>query len=211
MRLAIAACLVCGCTVGEGTGTFAGTLFVRDCTVNSDLGRLDAPANYNMNPDFFVAEPIDDFPRTNPMNRLTIRVQPTGNRLEEADVFYINMSSVREVAMQLGRPVEVGPSTTVRATLDLNATCPDRSVNSELDGEITFTQFGTAGGGEVPADFRITFGDRLAATFQFTAVDRRALTLGGIDAVSGVPDTSGQLSGMFNFIVRQGRAAQSYP
>jgi hypothetical protein len=202
--------LVGGCAVGEGKGALAGTLFIQSCTSDSSLGRPGAPAVYDMHPTFFVAEPIDDFPRPMPMNRLAIRMQPTGNRLEEADVLYLNTASVREVAQALGQPIDIGPSTNVRATLQLNATCPDRAGQAELDGTLTFTNFGQAAV-SVPDDFRINFGDRLTASFVFDVVDRRALTLGGVGSVSPDPSVAGHLEGNFDFIVRQGRAAQSYP
>jgi len=100
----------------------------------------------------------------------------------------------------------VGPTTNVRATLTLNQTCPSAEVQSELDGTLTFTSFG---GSERVTD-GLQFGDRIAATFDFDVVDRRASTLGGIGAVPATPATAGHIAGNFDFIVRQGKAAQVF-
>src|SRR5262245_44786016 len=61
-----------GCNVGEGIGTFAGTLYLRGCTENGDFGSLGAPAPFDLKPTFFVAAPVDDFPEDiHPMNKLS--------------------------------------------------------------------------------------------------------------------------------------------
>ena len=81
----------------------------------------------------------------------------------------------------------------------------------ELDGTITFARFGQAtAGAAVPENFAIRFEDPITATFSFDVVDRRALTLGGTGSVPATPETGGHLDGNFDFIVRQGRAAQAY-
>jgi hypothetical protein len=210
--LALLALGVTGCLVGEGKGSVSGTLFVQNCTNEQDYGSAAAPALYNMKPSFFAAEPVDDFQRPHPMNRLAIRIQPTGLLIEQADVLFINIASVRPVAMALGTAIAVGPVTNLRASLQLNSTCPDQQVTGELDGTITFTNFGSAKiGAAVPDDFRVGFDDRLTASFSFDVVDRRASTLGGIGAVSPAPTLGGHLDGDFDFTVRQGRAAQNYP
>jgi hypothetical protein len=93
--------------------------------------------------------------------------------------------------------------------LNLNATCPSASVGMELDGTITWTSFGSAAPPNVPTSFDINPDDRLAATFSFDIVDRRALTLGGQGGVPVAPSAAGHVDGSFDFIVREGRAAQS--
>jgi len=202
--------MLAGCSVGAGKGNLDGTLFVRPCTGDSDYGSSPAaPQPYHMNPQFFVAAPIDDFPGPHPVNRLSVRVQPSGNRLEEADVMSMVIANCLEVAQTVGQAIDVGPATNVRATLNLNASCPAASVEMELDGTLTWTRFGTATPPNVPNDFRINFDDPLTATFSFDVVDRRALTLGGVGGVPTDPSVAGHLDGSFDFVVRQGRAAQS--
>jgi hypothetical protein len=211
VRIALVAAMVlAGCGFGEGKGALAGTLYVRNCTSDEDFGQLGGERQYDMKPSYFIASAVDDFDRPNPMNRLTIRIQPTGNRVEEADAFLITIASVREVAAQLASDIPVGASTNLRAALMLNQTCPKAEVRLELDGKINFTKFGGASTTEQPPiDFRIQTDDQLAATFEFVVTDRRALVLGGTGAVSPEPAASGQLAGNFEFVVRQGRVAQS--
>jgi hypothetical protein len=221
-RALVLALLATGCVVGEGSGALAGALYVQACNqdhdtaclmVNGDnYGSLAQPCAYNMHPVFFVAQPVDDFtPKPQPINQLSIRVQPNGLNVEEADVLYIGISNEFPVATALGQTLPVNASSNVRASLVLNETCPDALVQIELDGTIAFSTFGTAFRTPVPNDFAIEFEDRLTASFSFQVVDRRASTLGGNGGVSTVPTVGGQLAGNFNFVVRQGRAAQAYP
>jgi hypothetical protein len=207
---ALGLALLGGCNVGAGTGSFAGSLYLRGCTKDGDLGSASAPALFDLKPTFFVAEPIDDFQKAHPMNRLSIRIQSAGNRVEEADVLYINMASVLPVAQTLGSAVPVGIGADVRAALVLNQTCPTAEVEAELDGQVTFTAFGAASG-SVPEDFRIQFGDHLAGSLSVDVVDRRMIALGGIGGVAATPAAGGHLAGQFDFVVHQGRAAQVYP
>jgi hypothetical protein len=165
-----------------------------------------------MHPGFFVAQPVDDFPnKPQPINSVSIRVQPTGLNLNESDVLFIQVANSFDVANQLGQPLPVTADSNVRASLVLNETCPFAEVQIELDGTLVFSTFGSANQTPVPNDFRIQFEDRLTASFSFQVVDRRASTLGGVGGVSTQPALAGQLAGDFNFVVRQGRAAQAYP
>jgi hypothetical protein len=199
--------LAAGCDVGKGTGSVTGSVMLSECTTDT---AYDNPA-FNLNPTYFVADPVDDLTNLHPQNRVSIRVQSAGNLIEEADGVFFNVSDVAMLANQLGQPVAVGPNTLIRASLGLYRTCPKRSVEMELDGTITFTKFGSPPAGTVPESFSIKFGDPLAANFSFTIVDRRALTLGGSGNVTTAPEASGNIAGNFDFIVRQGRAAQAYP
>jgi len=204
--------MLAGCHVGDGTGHLDGKLFLTPCTADSDYGSSPTtPADYHMNPSFFVASPISDFPGPHPVNRISIRVQSSGIRIEEADVMSMLVANDLPVAQMLNQPMDVGPATNVRATLNLHVSCPAQSVEMELDGQITWTSFGSAAppASTVPADFKINFDDRLAANFSFDVVDRRALTLGGQGGVPVAPSAAGHLDGSFDFIVREGRAAQS--
>jgi hypothetical protein len=218
VRLSLVAALVilftalgaAGCfSLGDGKGSLAGALFVRSCTSDTDYGSSVATRPYDMKPTFFVAAPIDDFARPHPMNRLSVREQPTGNRVEEADAMILMIANVRDVAVALGQAIPVGPSTNVRATLSLNQLCPSAEVALELDGTVAFSNFGSATATAVPEDFKIEFEDRLTAAFHFDVIDRRAIVLGGIGGVPPEPAVGGHIDGDFDFIVRQGRAAQS--
>jgi hypothetical protein len=212
MRSSIALFLLAaGCT--EGTGAAAGAIFVDPCTQDATFGAAGIPNAYNMRPDYFAADMIyasnDDYL---PQNRVVIREQSGGQQIAEADGLYIRVANSNWVANALGTDIEVGPDTNLRATLLLNSTCPKHPVQMELDGIIHFNAFGSAVAGQLsPNSFKIVYGDQLTATFNFTIVDRRASTLGGIGAVPDNPMVGGNLSGNFDFTVKPGRGAQAYP
>jgi len=209
-----------GCLPGSGKGSVDGTLFIRECAEHQigaasgkvySYGTPTAPAPYSMHPSFFAAEPVNDFERLYPDNRLNIRIQSDGSRVEEADVLYVNIASDYVAAQMLGQAIPVGPTTNIRASLNLNQSCPDPEVVPTLEGSITFSEFGKAGSGSVPTNFNINLNDHLTAMFQFNIVDVRAATLGGQGAVSDMPAVGGALSGFFDFAVREGQSAQAYP
>jgi hypothetical protein len=205
---AIACLAVAGCGLGDGTGMLSGTLFLRGCTHDYDYGSLAAPADYDMHPSYFVADPVNALASSRPLhpiNKVSLRVQPSGNRADETDLLYINVADDAEVAAALDTPIAVGAATTVRATLTLNNTCPSAEVEPELDGMMTWHAFGSATAVE-----GIQFGDRLAADFSFTVVDRRQIAIGGLGGVPTMPAATGAITGSFDFIVRQGKAAQAH-
>jgi hypothetical protein len=205
---AVASCALAGCGLGDGTGDVSGTLYLRGCTHNYDYGSLAAPATYDMHASYFVANPVNALASSEPLhpvNKLSVRVQPSGNRADEADLLFVNVGDDADVAAMLGQPMTIGPATSVRATLALNQTCPDAEVQAELVGTMTWTSFGSG-----KATDGIQFGDRLAATFMFTVVDQRQISIGGLGGVPLQPAAAGQISGSFDFIVRQGKAAQSF-
>ena len=210
VRSLFAICLVAvaGCGIGDGTGTVSGTLFLSGCTHDYNYGSLATPAGYDMNPTFFVADPVNALASSQPLhpiNKVSIRVQPSGQQQDEADVLFITVANDAEVAAVLGAPMDVTGTSTVRATLTLNDTCPDAEVEPALVGTMTWQSFGGA-----TATDGIQFGDRLTATFAFNVVDQRAIAIGGLGGVPTDPAASGAISGNFDFVVRQGKAAQAY-
>jgi hypothetical protein len=69
-----------GCTVGTGSGGAAGALYVKDCTPDTpdsdgNYGEPMAPAKYELLPEFFAGEPIEDIRRDGGENRLVVRVE----------------------------------------------------------------------------------------------------------------------------------------
>ena len=214
MRAGLVLCLLPavitgGCGLGDGTGSLSGTLFLRGCTNDFDYGSLAAPATYNMSPTYFVADPINALASQKPLhpiNKLNLRVQPSGNRQDEADLLFITVANDSEVQAAGGAPMDVNGFSNVRATLTLNETCPSAEVEPALVGTMTWQAFGTASAG---AD-GIQFGDRLAATFSFNIVDQRVLAIGGLGGVPIDPAAAGAITGSFDFIVRQGKAAQAF-
>src|SRR5262249_11032137 len=140
-----------------------------------------------------------------PVNKVNLRIQPSGNRPDEADLLFITVGDDSQVAAALNTPIDVNGFSNVRASLTLNETCPTAEVEPTLVGTMTWSSFATAS-----AINGLQFGDRLAATFNFTLVDQRQATIGGIGGVPTTPAAGGAISGNFDFIIRQGKAAQAF-
>jgi hypothetical protein len=108
---AAAAALAAGCTVGDGTGSAIGPLFVDGCNfgvIDPVTGAL-APKTFTLEPSFFAGEPIEDI-ASPPENRLVIRMQRNGNRIEVNDTLYFDVQNTFEVARCLrGRVVNGVP------------------------------------------------------------------------------------------------------
>jgi hypothetical protein len=86
-----------GCTVGSGSGSAMGPLWVLGCSQGSDFGTAQSPACYNLAPSFFAGDPIDDLSAAN-MSRLVIRMQRTGQATEFNDVLFFEVDNSYEVA-----------------------------------------------------------------------------------------------------------------
>ena len=124
LGLVLLALILLGCTVGQGTGAASGKLFVLDCSSAGDYcdstgvcGTLSAPADYNLSPDFFAGEPIDQIAIQNGlplsgseprMNRISIRLQRSGKQVENTDALFFDVVNSYEVARCVrGREVPV--------------------------------------------------------------------------------------------------------
>jgi len=205
MRPWLVAILLAACKNGSGSATIA-NLHVDPCYQKS----VKDAAVFDLQPDYFVADMVyastDD---AHPQNRLTIRVQTSGHRIDEADGLYLSAADSSMIANQLVQ--QIGPTSNLRGTLMLNATCPDHPVTMELDGTVTFHKFGSASGSGASQDFKIVYGDELSADFDLKITDRRVTTLGGVASVPTDAQVSGELTGNFDFTVQPGRGAQAYP
>src|SRR5262245_26397419 len=107
---ALVAVVAGGCDLGDGTGTLSGTLFLRGCTQDFDYGTAAAPAGYDMQPRYFVADPINALASAKPLhpvNKVNLRIQPSGNRQDEADALFINIGDDAPVAAALNTPIDV--------------------------------------------------------------------------------------------------------
>lgn len=197
---------------GDGEGRVDGSLYVRGCRDGKDLGALGAPATYAMNPTFFVADPIEDWVKhDNPVNRMQIRVQGTGNLPEEADILWVTIADVADVARRFNQVIDVGVDTNVRASLPLNRLCRDREATPILTGQIVFGVFGKADGSEPERDFQVRFGEDVGAQFRFDVIDRRHQLLAGDGSVPATPAVGGQLEGDFLLTIVPTRSGQAYP
>lgn len=111
-----------GCGVGDGTGAAVGTLFVNGC--RPAVPGLGLP-DYDLKPTFFAGQPIEDIcppPGNCPgerTNRLIIRMQRTGKRVEVDDTIYIDVVNSVEVARCIRGFVDKGvPTWDVRNVLN---------------------------------------------------------------------------------------------
>jgi hypothetical protein len=132
MGLPIALAGVCatGCTVGEGSGTAMGPLWISGC-YNTDntpnWGSPAAPQEFDLAPTYFAGEPIEDIGDAKPAhNRIIIRMQRNGNAQEITDTLYFDIAFSYEVAQCLrGQTVNGVPQwDTTTGTVDKSYTDP---------------------------------------------------------------------------------------
>jgi hypothetical protein len=102
--VALSACVLAaaGCTVGGGSGSAKGSLWVTGCSDNlssPNLGTPTAPAAYDLQPTFFAGEPIEDLATgATHKNRLILRMQRTGLAIQYNDTLYFDVENSYEVA-----------------------------------------------------------------------------------------------------------------
>jgi len=100
MTTALVTAPAAGCVVGDGTGSATGMLWMLGCLEAGDYGSMAAPQPYDLQPKYFVGEPIEDL-SSPPANRLIIRMQHNGNAQEITDTLYFDIPNSREVAQCL--------------------------------------------------------------------------------------------------------------
>jgi hypothetical protein len=154
------------CSVGGGSGKVTGTLTVNACTFDASGQPHPLSPGFVFNPTFFAAEPIDSNSVRFPANQLIIRLQPTGNRVETADVLMFRVIDSAAVARCLRgstnadgspewdpalcdrSPAALGPlgegrlfvgmtTEAVRGFLALNDTCSKAFVSADALGACT--------------------------------------------------------------------------
>jgi hypothetical protein len=170
-----------GCDTGEGVGAADGTLFALDCDCDTrrtgciretrerprSWGLLDQPAPYSLDPQFFAGEPIEDIKRTGIDNRLVIRLQSSGKRIESNDLLSFDVVSSYEVARcvrgridSFGKPdydtrwcfwgangegpprVRIGPEQPIIANFAPRATCPTDLQDNPVSAFVVATAIG---------------------------------------------------------------------
>jgi hypothetical protein len=131
------------CRVGNGAGAADGVLYVRQCTVDLDYGSPTVPKPYRLDPQFFAGEPLEDLKKNGPDNRLIIRLQRSGKRVEVNDLLTFDIVNMYDVARCVSRiqPVDkkncflgedgngpprirVGIDFAIRANFVPRTTCP---------------------------------------------------------------------------------------
>ena len=95
------------CTVGDGVGQATGPLFVERCFEGGgDFGTRQQPALYDLKPDYFVGEPIDDIQKNGDENRLVIRLQTEGKKVEADNLLVFDLTHLYSVAQCVRGPVQ---------------------------------------------------------------------------------------------------------
>ena len=123
--------LSCACSVGDGSGTAFGPLFIEDC--NSDrcsgarnLGTRAEPKEYQLDPHFFAGEPIEDLRDGVRQNRLILRLQHSGGPVENTNTLYFDIVNLYEVARCVRGRIAVASDGTRTPDYDPNICRPPR-------------------------------------------------------------------------------------
>lgn len=95
---AIVALAAPACDTGEGSGEVRGTLFLEDCRGGTARGTLESPAPFDLRPRFYAGEPLEDIRGGRRQNRLILRLQRFGGRVEVNDTLYFDIVNLYEVA-----------------------------------------------------------------------------------------------------------------
>jgi hypothetical protein len=138
-----------GCTVGTGEGSAGGVLYLKNCygsDADDSYGTFEMPRDFSLNANFFAGEPIEDIKPNGSDNRLLIRMQGSGTRIEDSDLLVFDMDSWRVAQCVHGDPavlateelkrfcsrdagsttskLRIGPGLPVRVNLALRKRCP---------------------------------------------------------------------------------------
>jgi len=97
----LSAVAVGGCTVGSGSGTATGALWIVGCLEGGNFGSPPPDEQFrpfDLNPTFFAGEPIEDIADGPHINRLIIRMQRNGNGVDVNDTLYFDIPDSGKVA-----------------------------------------------------------------------------------------------------------------
>jgi hypothetical protein len=137
-----------GCSVGNGSGSAVGPLFVVGCTGASpggDRGVPGAPVTYSLAPTFFAGDPIEGTGQP-PQNSLSIRMQRNGLAIEYNDTLTFNIINSFEIARCIrGRTVNGVPDFDTTG-LGLGPWCDWTGTQFGVDGGATDAGAPTDGG-----------------------------------------------------------------
>jgi hypothetical protein len=181
------ALLISACSVGKGQGMISGIVSAPECEIDGE---------YDLEPDFFVAEAID--------HATEIRIQRGSDWEVYSDGMIIFVYDATEAAAMPGATLQIGPreegSQLVDITFYLNETCRVMARRDDTPvalratgGTITFDKI------YAPlADERVVETDAVLTDVTF------------LDEYSPSPRTA-TLSGTFTFLYNRGRPAQRFP
>ncbi len=150
MKHLLFACLAfcLGCDPDLGSGFVAGSLELPHCdggkgkSYTCKDGQNDCEA-FDLKADFFALELYEDLG--------ILRMQHGVQTLERSDALVFSIAHPSQVTA--GTAQKVGPGEGIRGNLMLLELCGDSSQNLSLQGEITFTRWGTGEGDRVEGAF----------------------------------------------------------
>jgi hypothetical protein len=136
-----------GCTVGDGNGLARGPIFFLGCgTKGENFGTMAAPKIFDLSPHFFAGEPIEDISIANKANRLLMRIQRNGNRIEVNDTLYMDVQNAYEVARCVRGKTENGvPQYDTRTTISTFTGQPTSTPWCDWSGTPAASDGGVAG------------------------------------------------------------------
>ena len=180
--LSVVATALAGCGRESGRGELTGFLSVPGC-MESPPGAeactgaaTDEPEvceSFRLWTEFFTLETVGD--------QAVLRFQGGGEDFAREDGLVLHLLDATRVRGGLDAPLSVGPEAPVRGALNLFERCPEATESLELQGLVTFSEFG------------VHKGDRVAGTLDELIVR---------DARTGA--LRGRLRGEFDFTVRRG-------
>jgi len=152
-QVLVAVFLLGGCAVGNGSGAAAGPIYLLGCTEDGNYGEPGMERLFNLSPTFFAGEPIEDIGVALPENRLVIRLQRNGNRIEVNDTLYIDVQDAYEVARCVrGRTVGGVPDWDQRMTTSTYTIQPTTTPWCDWSGTASPADGGVDGGADGGVD-----------------------------------------------------------
>jgi hypothetical protein len=144
-----------GCSVGQGSGSVTGPLFVVSCNDSKNFGTSDptgsgymvAPVPYSLNPTFFAGSPIEDLIQgPGAMNQLSMRMASSGLLEMYTDFLEFDVTYSYEVARCIrGRILNGQPDYLVNAPLPLTLATATNPTPTTLWCDWTATAFSDGG------------------------------------------------------------------
>lgn len=107
------------CSRSSGTGDVTGKLYVKSCDADGDLGTREMPGDYALDPRFIAGEPLEDL-RVGGVteNRLIIRLQSSGKKIEVNDTLTFYVTNSYQVATCVRGSTITGPNGEQRPEYD---------------------------------------------------------------------------------------------
>ncbi len=193
-----------GCEEPTANGWVKGSLFVASCVDGEPLDEQCPPkendvfsapecsdegmvgsecAAFDLEADFFSLEVFGD-------DSAKMRIQRGGQDLALSNGLVFEVYDIRRLRGKRNQTVPVGPDANIRAAMALFASCPDGNENFELQGTVTFSQFGNQPG------------DRIAGCINMLEIRN------GRGEQPG--EVLGYLQGSFDFVYQRGTPYQRF-